>query len=157
MQAGIIPSLFKLSSHSCYSGSGGLLDRLPLTGVDVVSLDWTVDMADGRRQLGPDVAVQGNVDPGVLVAQRNVCRINDTVKKAGKGKHLLNLGHGIKVGTPDENFAHFFEIAEGLREWHYQVLEGQVDRKLHYAGSISHHFQSSPGSGCCHCNLQRRD
>ncbi|OIT08948.1 uroporphyrinogen decarboxylase, chloroplastic, partial [Nicotiana attenuata] len=33
------------------SGSGGLLERLPLTGVDVVSLDWTVDMADGRRRL----------------------------------------------------------------------------------------------------------
>ncbi|PWA74631.1 uroporphyrinogen decarboxylase protein [Artemisia annua] len=48
------------------SGSGGLLERLPLTGVDVVSLDWTVDMAEGRKRLGTDIAVQGNVDPGVL-------------------------------------------------------------------------------------------
>ncbi|KAL6977537.1 uroporphyrinogen decarboxylase [Sarracenia purpurea var. burkii] len=99
------------------SGSGGLLERLPLTGVDVVSLDWTVDMAEGRRRLGLDVAVQGNVDPGVLFGSKEFItnRIMDTVKKAGKGKHVLNLGHGIKVGTPEENVAHFFEVAKGIR------------------------------------------
>ncbi|KAH6788096.1 Uroporphyrinogen decarboxylase [Perilla frutescens var. hirtella] len=99
------------------SGSGGLIERLPLTGVDVVSLDWTVDMAEGRRRLGPNVAVQGNVDPGVLFGTKEFIteRIKDTVRKAGKGKHILNLGHGIVVGTPEENVAHFFEVAKGLR------------------------------------------
>ncbi|KAG6600889.1 Uroporphyrinogen decarboxylase, chloroplastic, partial [Cucurbita argyrosperma subsp. sororia] len=99
------------------SGSGGLLERLASTGVDVVSLDWTVDMAEGRRRLGADVAVQGNVDPGVLFGSKEFItkRINDTVKKAGKGKHILNLGHGIVVGTPEENVAHFFEVAKGIR------------------------------------------
>ncbi|CAH9069023.1 unnamed protein product [Cuscuta epithymum] len=99
------------------SGSGGLLERLSLTGVDVVSLDWTVDMADGRRRLGPDVAVQGNVDPGVLFGSKEFIsnRIHDTIRKAGRGKHILNLGHGIKVGTPEENVAHFFEVAKGVR------------------------------------------
>ncbi|KAL8192860.1 hypothetical protein R6Q57_027308 [Mikania cordata] len=99
------------------SGSGGLLERLPLTGVDVVSLDWTVDMAEGRKRLGCDIAVQGNVDPGVLFGSKDFItdRIHDTVKKAGKGKHILNLGHGIVVGTPEENVAHFFEVAKGLR------------------------------------------
>lgn len=99
------------------SGSGGLIERLPLTGVDVVSLDWTVDMAEGRRRLGADVAVQGNVDPGVLFGSKEfiTSRINDTVRKAGRGKHILNLGHGIVVGTPEENVAHFFEVAKGIR------------------------------------------
>ncbi|XP_061375091.1 uroporphyrinogen decarboxylase-like [Gastrolobium bilobum] len=99
------------------SGSGGLLDRLSLTGVDVVSLDWTVDMADGRRRLGPDIAIQGNVDPCVLFGPKDFItdRINDTVRKAGRGKHILNLGHGIRVGTPEENVAHFFEVAKGIR------------------------------------------
>ncbi|CAN1145048.1 Uroporphyrinogen decarboxylase, chloroplastic [Linum perenne] len=99
------------------SGSGGLLERLALTGVDVVSLDWTVDMAEGRRRLGADIAVQGNVDPGVLFGSKQFItdRINDVVKKAGRGKHILNLGHGIVVGTPEENVAHFFEVAKGLR------------------------------------------
>ncbi|XP_051122915.1 uroporphyrinogen decarboxylase, chloroplastic isoform X2 [Andrographis paniculata] len=99
------------------SGSGGLIERLPLTGVDVVSLDWTVDMGEGRRRLGPDMAVQGNVDPGVLFGSKEFItdRIKDTVRKAGKGKHILNLGHGIVVGTPEENVAHFFEVAKSLR------------------------------------------
>lgn len=99
------------------SGSGGLLERLALTGVDVVSLDWTVDMAEGRRRLGPNIAVQGNVDPGVLFGSKEfiTSRINDTVKKAGRRKHILNLGHGIVVGTPEENVAHFFEVAKGIR------------------------------------------
>jgi uroporphyrinogen decarboxylase len=36
--------------------------------VDVIGLDWTVDMADARKRLGFSVAVQGNVDPAVLFA-----------------------------------------------------------------------------------------
>ncbi|WOL00647.1 uroporphyrinogen decarboxylase [Canna indica] len=99
------------------SGSGGLIERLPSTGVDVVSLDWTVDMAEGRRRLGLDMAVQGNVDPGVLFGSKEFIteRIHDTVRKAGSSKHILNLGHGIVVGTPEENVGHFFEVAKGIR------------------------------------------
>ena len=40
------------------NGSGGLIERLGATGADVVGLDWSVDMADARRRLGPGVAVQ---------------------------------------------------------------------------------------------------
>ena len=36
------------------------------TGADVIGLDWTIDIADGRRRLGSDVSVQGNVDPAYL-------------------------------------------------------------------------------------------
>eukprot|EP00252_Welwitschia_mirabilis_P002042 TRINITY_DN11989_c0_g1_i1.p1 TRINITY_DN11989_c0_g1~~TRINITY_DN11989_c0_g1_i1.p1 ORF type:complete len:394 (-),score=81.54 TRINITY_DN11989_c0_g1_i1:525-1706(-) len=98
------------------SGSGGLLERLPSSGVDVISLDWTVDMSDARQRLGLDVAVQGNVDPGALFGSKDFIkeRIFDTVKKAGKRKHVLNLGHGVLVGTPEENVAHFFEVAKGI-------------------------------------------
>ena len=48
------------------NGNGGLLERMKGTGADVIGLDWTVDMADGRRRLGSDVSVQGNVDPAFL-------------------------------------------------------------------------------------------
>lgn len=40
------------------NGSGGLLERLGSTGADVIGLDWTVDMADARKRLGPNVSVQ---------------------------------------------------------------------------------------------------
>lgn len=48
------------------NGNGGLLERMKGTGVDVIGLDWTVDMADGRKRLGNEISVQGNVDPAYL-------------------------------------------------------------------------------------------
>ena len=48
------------------NGNGGLLERMKGTGVDVIGLDWTVDMADGRKRLGSGISVQGNVDPACL-------------------------------------------------------------------------------------------
>lgn len=48
------------------NGNGGLLERMIGTGVDVIGLDWTVDMADGRRRIKNNVGVQGNVDPAYL-------------------------------------------------------------------------------------------
>lgn len=44
--------------------------RCGRAGVDVVGLDWTVDMADARARLGDDVSLQGNVDPVVLFAEQ---------------------------------------------------------------------------------------
>ena len=67
------------STDPLYKWTRGLLERQPSTGVDVVSLVWTIDMAEGRRRLGRDVAVQGNADPGVLFGSKefNTNRIND--------------------------------------------------------------------------------
>lgn len=96
------------------SGSAGVLERMGQSGVDIISVDWTVDMADARRRLGPNLGVQGNVDPGVLFGSKDVIRdrILDTVRKAGNKGHILNLGHGILPGTPEENAAFFFETAK---------------------------------------------
>lgn len=88
------------------------------TGVDVVSLDWTVDMAEGRDRIeaGRKAAglegrggVQGNLDPGILLADHDVIkeRAEEILKKAGPTGHVMNLGHGIEACTPEEN-AHFF-------------------------------------------------
>jgi uroporphyrinogen decarboxylase len=98
------------------SGSAGVLERMGQTGVDIVSVDWTVDMLDARRRLGPDMVVQGNVDPGILFGSKDMIRdrIHDTVRKAGNRGHILNLGHGILPGTPEENAAHFFETAKQI-------------------------------------------
>lgn len=96
------------------SGSAGVLQQMPESGVDIISVDWTVDMAAARQQLGDQVGVQGNVDPGVLFGSRTFIRdrILDTIRKAGKRGHILNLGHGILPTTPEENAAYFFEVAK---------------------------------------------
>ncbi|MEO0538082.1 MAG: uroporphyrinogen decarboxylase [Cyanobacteria bacterium P01_A01_bin.123] len=96
------------------SGSAGVLELMAESGVDIVSVDWTVDMADARRRLGPKMIVQGNVDPAALFGSKAFIRdrILDTIHKAGNHGHILNLGHGILPGTPEENAAFFFETAK---------------------------------------------
>jgi len=98
------------------SGSGGILEYMGKSGVDIVSVDWSVDMAVARQRLGKEIKVQGNVDPGVLFGSPEFIRdrIFDTVKKAGNQGHILNLGHGVLVGTPEENVRFFFETAKQL-------------------------------------------
>ena len=99
------------------NGSGGLLERLGATGADVVGLDWTVDMADARARLGPNRAVQGNVDPVVLFAERDAIEaaVRDVLVKAGPKGHVLNLGHGVLVGTPEDAVAHMFELSKSIK------------------------------------------
>lgn len=98
------------------NGNGGLLERMQETGVDVIGLDWTIDMADGRRRLKKSVGVQGNVDPALLFAPMPAIsqEIERVVKKAGRQRHILNLGHGVLVGTPEESVSYFFETARSL-------------------------------------------
>lgn len=101
------------------SGSAGILERMGQSGVDIVSVDWTVDMADARQRLGPGMKVQGNIDPGVLFGSQDFIkeRILNTIRKAGQGGHILNLGHGVLVGTPEDNVRHFFVTAKQADRW----------------------------------------
>ena len=63
--------------------------------------------------LADDLTLQGNVDPIVLFSDQAAIEkaVRDTVAKgkAGNGKHILNLGHGVLVGTPEEAVTHFFD------------------------------------------------
>ncbi|MGA9382044.1 MAG: uroporphyrinogen decarboxylase [Phormidium sp.] len=96
------------------NGSAGILDRMGKSGVDIVSVDWTVDMAEARQRLGENMGVQGNIDPCVLYGSQDFIRerVLDTIRKAGKKGHILNLGHGVLPTTPEENVAFFFETAK---------------------------------------------
>ena len=96
------------------SGGAGVLERMGKSGVDIVSVDWTVDMAEARQRLGKEMKVQGNIDPGALFGSKDFIRdrILDTIRKAGNRGHILNLGHGVLVGTPEENVRFFFETAK---------------------------------------------
>jgi uroporphyrinogen decarboxylase len=57
--------------------------------------------------------VQGNVDPAVLFAPPEAIEkaVKDVVAKAGPTGHILNLGHGVLVGTPEESVKLFFDTA----------------------------------------------
>ncbi len=98
------------------SGSSGVLELMGKSGVDIVSLDWTVDMAVGRQRIGTHLGVQGNMDPCALYGSQDFIRdrIIDTVRKAGKTGHIMNLGHGVLPTVPEENVAYFFETAKQI-------------------------------------------
>ncbi len=100
------------------SGSAGVLERMAKTGIDIVSLDWTVDMGEGCARLPEHIGIQGNVDPGLLFGTPEAIRqrIVDTVLKAKGRRHILNLGHGILPGTPEENAKVFFEAGKNVNE-----------------------------------------
>jgi uroporphyrinogen decarboxylase len=85
-------------------------------GYDVIGLEWTEDVAAARAELGPAVAVQGNLDPAVLMGGRE--SIEREVKymcaafKGGNARPrgwIANLGHGITPGVDPENMRWFLE------------------------------------------------
>lgn len=74
-------------------------------GCDMIAVDWAVDMKMAREILGPDVNVSGNIDPTVLFGTKEQIEqaVRDCIDAAGgPGKHLMNLGHGVMQGTPEE-------------------------------------------------------
>ncbi|GMH44040.1 hypothetical protein BSKO_11974 [Bryopsis sp. KO-2023] len=102
------------------SGSGGILERMAACNPDVISLDYTVDMLDSLKRLGTGFGIQGNLDPGILFGSKDVIeqRIIELVRQTQSQdvRHVLNLGHGVLVGTPEENVAHYFEVARTVHE-----------------------------------------
>jgi len=84
---------------------------------DVVGLDWTLNPRDMRKKYGDDVIFQGNMDPTVLFASKDVItkKTKETIEAFG-GKHIFNLGHGVYPQTPLENVKHF---VKKVREYRY--------------------------------------
>ena len=98
------------------SGSAGVIERMAKTGVDIISLDWTVDIKEACNRIPEDIGIQGNIDPGILFGNENIIkkRIDETFSKVKGRKYILNLGHGILPGTPEENAKTFFEHSKNL-------------------------------------------
>ncbi|HEV2387325.1 MAG TPA: uroporphyrinogen decarboxylase [Candidatus Acidoferrales bacterium] len=86
-------------------GAAHLLGSMARAGAQVLSVDWRVDLAEARRQLGPGMALQGNVDPCVLLASSEAAEraARAAVEKTGGVGHILNLGHGLLPATPVEH------------------------------------------------------
>lgn len=90
-------------------GGGMWLDQLADIGADAIGLDWTVDLAKARAQIGHKVALQGNLDPMALFASPEQIRqeVQQLIQRFGKPAdgvgHVFNLGHGISQFTPPES------------------------------------------------------
>ncbi len=95
-------------------GSADHLESMAKTGADVLSVDWHTDLSEARKILGPRVALQGNVNPAVLLGPEEGVRqaAREAVEKTGGLGHILNLGHGILPDTPVRNARAFVEAGQ---------------------------------------------
>ncbi|MCA9546320.1 MAG: uroporphyrinogen decarboxylase [Myxococcales bacterium] len=83
-------------------GTGTYLDLVAQCGADVIGVDWTQPLDRARALVGPNVALQGNLDPGRLLGPWDALRpaLDRVLDAAGDGKgHIFNLGHGIDRHT----------------------------------------------------------
>lgn len=86
--------------------TAALLASMKETGADVIGLDWRIPLDEGWSRIGNRGAIQGNLDPALLFAdkaqiERSAAEILE--RAGGKPGHIFNLGHGILPETPVEN------------------------------------------------------
>lgn len=87
-------------------GANGHLEALADTGCAALGLDWTITLGEARDRVGARVALQGNIDPAILLARPEVIRTEVEAAITDFGPHpghVFNLGHGITPGVEPEH------------------------------------------------------
>jgi uroporphyrinogen decarboxylase len=99
-------------------GTGELLLEMAAAGGDAVGVDARVPLDVAWRRVG-DRAVQGNLDPSVLLAPWQVVesRALDVLARAGgRDGHVFNLGHGVLPDTPVEHLQRLVDLVHERSE-----------------------------------------
>ena len=97
--------------------TSGMLGEIRDAGGDVIGVDWRIDLDRAWARLGPDVAVQGNLDPIALFAPWDELKARAKAvldRAGGRPGHIFNLGHGILPQTPVDNVK---RLAEFVHEY----------------------------------------
>jgi uroporphyrinogen decarboxylase len=91
-------------------------------GADALGLDWAVDIGQARKRVGNQVALQGNLDPAILLSTPEAIEkeVASILASYGHGNgHVFNLGHGITQWTPPENAAAMLEaVRKHSKQYH---------------------------------------
>jgi uroporphyrinogen decarboxylase len=98
-------------------GCNTQLEAIAGSGADAMGVDWTVTLSEARRRVGDRVALQGNMDPSILLASPEVIRdeARKTLQSFGAGEgHVFNLGHGI---TPEVDPDHLAALLQAVAEF----------------------------------------
>jgi uroporphyrinogen decarboxylase len=107
-----------------FTKGGGLwLEAQAAIAADALGLDWTIDIGEARRRVGNKVALQGNMDPAILLSSPAAIEkeVASILASYGNGNgHVFNLGHGITQWTPPENAAVMLEAVNKLSRQYHQ-------------------------------------
>jgi uroporphyrinogen decarboxylase len=100
-------------------GTHGNWDDLLATGADVLGIDWRFPLADARRLLPCDIALQGNLAPALLsdATPETVAAETSRLLEAMRGRHgyIFNLGHGVPPEAKLENIAALVETVRSFK------------------------------------------
>ncbi|MGJ3509544.1 uroporphyrinogen decarboxylase [Enemella sp. A6] len=94
-------------------GTGELLTAMSEAGPEVVGVDWRVPLDVATERIGPDHAVQGNLDPALLGAPWPVLaeRVREVIARGAKAPgHIFNLGHGVPPHTDPDVLTRIVEL-----------------------------------------------
>jgi uroporphyrinogen decarboxylase len=112
----------KVPSIVFTKGGALWLEAQAAIGADALGLDWTVSIGEARQRVGNKVALQGNMDPAILLSTPEAIEkeVATILASYGKGHgHVFNLGHGITQWTPPENAAAFLSaVREHSPQYH---------------------------------------
>jgi uroporphyrinogen decarboxylase len=87
-------------------GTGSIFPEIREAGGDVIGADWRTPLDEAWERIGHDRAIQGNLDPTLLLGplDRVLAGADDVLERAGdRPGHIFNLGHGILPSTPVEH------------------------------------------------------
>jgi uroporphyrinogen decarboxylase len=99
-------------------GNTPLLELMATSGADVIGVGWRADLGNARQRIGPELGLQGNLDPAALLAPWEVLRREiDAVlaQVEGDPRYIFNLGHGILPETPVDNVRRLVDYVHQVR------------------------------------------
>lgn len=88
------------------TNTADLLSSMAQAGGDVIGVDWRTPLSVAWKRVGPNHAIQGNLDPAALAASLEAAKQETQAileDVAGRPGHIFNLGHGVLPQTPPEN------------------------------------------------------
>lgn len=109
---------------------GQWLENMAVIGADALGLDWTTDIAEARARVGYKVALQGNIDPCVLYANKEVIEheVENVLSGYGHGSgHVFNLGHGIHQYVDPDHPKYLIDAVHRLGEKYHDPKFNDLD------------------------------
>jgi uroporphyrinogen decarboxylase len=97
-------------------GAAHLYPQLARLPVEALSIDWRTPLNQARKVLGPTMALQGNLDPAILLAPPEVvvAATRRVLRQGRGGPHVFNLGHGVLPGTPMDSVARLVDAVHAV-------------------------------------------
>jgi uroporphyrinogen decarboxylase len=98
--------------------NGHLLEAMQDCGATVVGIDWRMDIKEARRRLNSSIAIQGNLDPSLLIANDELVekKTKEILDSVNFDNFIFNLGHGIMPQANPETLRFITEIVHNSKK-----------------------------------------